>query len=182
MGQAHATINEQRKQIVMDFFVIPRRIARLEYLTARLPFTILDKYIAARYWDDQALPRLSLRLFLGSMDELAGILLADDRISRRGQALMRGTEFPAEASELEAEQEARWAQAGQNLRAAQTAARQAGEQAYEGIKVAAAGQHEQEDDQQAHRKAEADKRRLVKYHPGEAGRPAELATSEHDTT
>ena len=136
----------------MDFFIIPRRMARLQYLTARLPFTIFDKYVVARYLDDQALPRRSFELFLGSMDEIARCLLADGHISRRDDAMMRRPESPAAASGLETNVQARWAQHEENL---QAAASQAGEQAHEGINIAAAYQQEQEDNQQARRKAEA---------------------------
>jgi hypothetical protein len=119
----------------MDFFFIPRRVARLQYMTARLPFTVLDEYVVARYWAEGALPRLGWELFLGSMDGFAGWLLADDHISRRGHAVMRRPESPATASEPETMVQARWAQYEENLQAAQAAAH--------------------EDDQQARRKAEA---------------------------
>ena len=206
----------------MDFFIIPRRMARLQYLTARLPFTIFDKYVVARYWDDRALPRRSFELFLGSMDETARRVLGGDHISRRDDAVMRRPESAAAASELETKVRARWAQYEENL---QAAARQAGEQAHEENKIAAAYQ---QDNQQARREAEAEeapaehaagtraaeaqeapqaaqmripagpdqagaaasrqvpdaagKRRLVRYRPGEAGSPGQLAASEHDTT
>ena len=65
----------------MDLFTIPRQIARLQYMTARLPFTVFDKYVVAPYWNDQALPRLGYESFLESMDGLAGWLLADGDIS-----------------------------------------------------------------------------------------------------
>src|SRR5512142_1200487 len=108
----------------MDLFFIPRRVARLQYMTARLPFTVLDKYVVARYWDERALPRLGLESFLGSMDGFAGWLLADDHISRRGHAEIRRPESPATASEPETMVQERRAQYEENLQAAQAAARQ----------------------------------------------------------
>src|SRR5512135_2321578 len=65
----------------MDLFTIPRQMARLQYMTARLPFTVFDKYVVAPYWNDQALPRLGYQSFLESMDGVAGWLLADGDIS-----------------------------------------------------------------------------------------------------
>jgi hypothetical protein len=81
----------------MDLFVIsrriPRRMARLQYLTARLPFTVLDEYVVPprRLF----LSRLGLRAFLGSVDELAGFLLADGHISRRGHENLRSVQAAA---------------------------------------------------------------------------------------
>lgn len=145
----------------MDFSLIPRRAARLSYETARLPLAILDKRVVAPLWDDQALPRVGLELFLGLVDSAAGWLLADDRISRRGQALTRRTESPAVPGERESTPQARRSQLEEDARAAQEAARQARQQAHERINVS--HQQDQEDGQQAHR--------LVKYLPEEAGHP-----------
>lgn len=144
----------------MDLFIIPRRLARLPYRTARLPLTILDECVVARLWDDQALPRLRFEASLGLMDGVAGWLLADDHISRRSQALMRRIESSAMPDEHETTPQARGAQFEENLRAAQEAARQARQQADERINGTAAYQQQQEDSQQA--------RRLVKYRPEEA--------------
>jgi hypothetical protein len=74
---------------MMNLFTMSRGMARLEYTAVRLPFTLLDERIVARYWHDQGLFRLGFQRFLGSIDELAGWLLADDDISTRGQALTR---------------------------------------------------------------------------------------------
>ena len=99
----------------------------------------------ARYWDGQAVVHRGFELFLGSMDGFAGRLLADDRISRLGQ---------------------------ENLQATRAAARQAREQTHERTKIggqdrvsAAVGQQPPD---------AADKRRLVRYRPGEADRPDQL--------
>ena len=86
----------QRKQITMDP-AVPRSIAKLQYAAARLPFTLLDEYVIARYWGQHALVRVGLERWLGSLDLLAGRLLADDEISRRGETLMRQTRDPAQA-------------------------------------------------------------------------------------
>jgi hypothetical protein len=87
----------QMKQITMDP-AVPRSIAKLQYAAARLPFTLIDEYVIARYWGQHALVRVGLERWLGSLDLLAGRLLADDEISRRGETLMRQTRDPAQAS------------------------------------------------------------------------------------
>jgi predicted transcriptional regulator len=62
---------------------VARRIAKLQYATVRLPFTLLDESVVARYWDRDAFVRVGFERWLGSLDLLAGRLLADDEISRR---------------------------------------------------------------------------------------------------
>jgi hypothetical protein len=89
--RADAASNSWKEQIMMNLFTMSRSMARLEYTTVRLPFTLLDKRIIARYCHDQGLFRLGFQRSLGSIDELAGWLLADDDISRRGQVLTRRT-------------------------------------------------------------------------------------------
>jgi len=68
---------------------LPRSIVKLPYAAARLPFTLLEDFVVARYWDQNAPPRVGFERWLGSLDLFAGRLLADDEISRRGQALIR---------------------------------------------------------------------------------------------
>jgi predicted transcriptional regulator len=76
---------------------VTRRIAKLQYAAARLPFTLLDEAVVARYWDRDAAIRAGFERWLGSLDLLAGRLLADDEISRRGQALIGQSRDPAQA-------------------------------------------------------------------------------------
>lgn len=76
---------------MMNLVAASRSTAKLEYMAVRLPFTLLDECVVARYWHDQGLFRLGFQRFLGSIDELAGWFLADDDISGRGQALTRRT-------------------------------------------------------------------------------------------
>jgi hypothetical protein len=75
---------------------VARRIARLQYAAVRLPLTLLDEGIVVRYWDRDAFVRVGFERWLGSLDLLAGRLLADDEISRRGQALIGRTRAPAQ--------------------------------------------------------------------------------------
>ena len=76
---------------MMNLVTASRSTAKLEYTAVRLPFTLLDECVVARYWHDQGLFRLGFQRFLGSIDELAGWFLADDDITGRGQALTRRT-------------------------------------------------------------------------------------------
>ena len=153
----------------MDLFIIPRRVARLPYETARLPFTILDECVVAR-WEALAVPRVGFELFLGLTDTVAGWLLADDHISGRGQALLRRTESPAMPGERETKPQANRAQLEENLRATREAAHQVGHQAAETISTAAGNQQQQEDRLRLEDAAAG--QRPVKYRPEEeAGDP-----------
>jgi len=79
---------------MMDLTTVPRILAKLEYSAVRLPIACLDEYVLAHYWDEDAPPRSDVRYFLGSLDEVAGWLLADDEIARRGETLRRRTRAP----------------------------------------------------------------------------------------
>ena len=78
----------------MDLTTVPRILAKLEYSAVRLPIACLDECVLAHYWDEDAPPRSDVRYFLGSLDEVAGWLLADDEIARRGETLLRRTRAP----------------------------------------------------------------------------------------
>jgi len=91
----------------MNLVIVSRSMAKLEYTAIRLPFTFLDECVVSRYWHDQGLLRLGFQRFLGSVDELAGWLLADDDIAGRGQALTRRTWHLAVAGEPGTDAQAR---------------------------------------------------------------------------
>jgi hypothetical protein len=141
----------------MGLTTVPARLAKLEYSAIRLPFTLLETHVVARYLDDEAPLRLGFEHFLGSLDGFAGRILSDGDISRRGQALTRRAEFLAKAGELDTKARARRAQAEEKLRAGQAQARQARQQAHTETddKIAAAYRREQEDKQQVRRTADA---------------------------
>ncbi|MGE5290935.1 MAG: hypothetical protein ACM3ML_27820 [Micromonosporaceae bacterium] len=141
----------------MVITTVPRRVAKLEYSAVRLPFWLLEKHVVARYLDDEAALRLGFERLVGSLDTVAGWLLADDAISRRGQALRRRTAFLAKAGKLDTKAQARRAQAEENLHAEQEAARQTREQARREAddKVVAAFHREQEEKQELRRRADA---------------------------
>ena len=132
-------------------------MAKLEYSAVRLPFTLLEEHVVARDCDDEARLRLRFERFLGSLDGVAGWLLADRDISRRGQALRRRAEFLAKADELDTKAQGRRAQAEQELQAGRAAARQTRQQAHAEMDdtIAAVYQREQEDKQQVRRLADA---------------------------
>ena len=81
----------------MDPIALPRSIAKLQYAAVRLPFTVLEQRVVARHRGEGAFVRLGFELWLGSLDRFAGWLLADEQISRRGQALLQRTGHPAKA-------------------------------------------------------------------------------------
>jgi hypothetical protein len=78
-----------------------RNVAKEQYANVRRSLTVFEERVVARYWDEDTPARAGFGRFLGSLDRLAGWLLADDEISRRGQALMRQTEHPAIRGEAE---------------------------------------------------------------------------------
>lgn len=85
MTGADAASSSWKEQIMMNLLNLSRSTAKLQDVTVRLPLTLLGERVIARYWHDQGLFRLSVQCFLGSADELAGWLLTDDDIPRRGQ-------------------------------------------------------------------------------------------------
>jgi hypothetical protein len=88
----------------MDSTAVPRSAARLQYALARLPFTLLQRLVVARCWGEDSPVRLSFERFLGSLDWLAGWLLDDAELARRGEALMRRTRDPWAAATERAEE------------------------------------------------------------------------------
>ena len=83
---------------------VPRNIARLQYAAVRLPFTLLNEQVVARYWDQYAPVRVGFERWLGSLDLIAGRLLDDDEISRQGLTLMRltGDRVPTDGFAMDA--------------------------------------------------------------------------------
>jgi hypothetical protein len=112
MPGADAPSRSWKEQIMMNLVAVSRSTAKLQYTAVRLPFTLLDERVVARYWHDQGLFRLGFQRFLGSADELAGWLLADDDIAGRGQALTRRTWHLAVADQPATGAQPRPAQAG----------------------------------------------------------------------
>jgi hypothetical protein len=80
-----------------------RKLGKLQYAAARLPLSLLDDCVA-RYWPEDAAARVGVERFLGTLDLLAGRLLADDAIRLRGRLLWRsaGSDVWAQATADEA--------------------------------------------------------------------------------
>ena len=93
---------------------LPRSIVKLQYAAARLPFTLLEDFVVTRYWDQNAPVRVGFERWLASLDLFAGRLLADDEISRRGQALMRSSGYLAHTDRAVKDAPAPPTHAGQN--------------------------------------------------------------------
>ena len=51
---------------------VPRSIVKLQYAAARLPLTLLEDHVVARYCGQDALVRVGFERWLGSLDLLAG--------------------------------------------------------------------------------------------------------------
>lgn len=112
----------------MGILTVPRGVAKIEYAVVRLPLSLFEKHVVIRYVDDEAPVRLGFERFIGSLDGVAGWLLADDDIASRGRALRRRAAFLAKADQLDAKAQTRRAQAAEELRDRQEAARQAREE------------------------------------------------------
>lgn len=67
------------------------------YATVRRSLSDFEERVVARYWDADTPVRTSYKQFLSSLDQLAGRLLGDDQLTRRGQ-----DPAPARPAELEA--------------------------------------------------------------------------------
>jgi hypothetical protein len=147
----------RESEAIMGILTVPRRVAKIEYSAVRLPLSLLERHVVARYIDEEAPVRLGFERLVGSLDGVAGWLLTDEAIARRGQALRRRTAFLAKAGQLDAEAQARRARAEKDLHAEQEATRQAREQARREAdeKAAAALHQEQEETQHARRQAGA---------------------------
>jgi hypothetical protein len=147
----------RESEAIMSILTVPRGVAKIEYAAVRLPLSLLEKCVVTRYVDDEAPVRLGFERFLGSLDGVAGWLLADDVIASRGLALRRRAAFLAKADQLDAKAQARRAQAEEELRAEQEAALQAREETRrEADETAFATlRQEQEEMQDARHEAEA---------------------------
>ena len=128
----------------MDPTAVPRSIAKVQYAAVRLPLTVLEERVVARHRGEGAFVRLRFGLFLGSLDRFAGWLLADEHISRRGQALMRQTGHPAKGSAPGTKPPVRQAHDGHIQPAWPAGTRQAGEQDQEMGAAIAADQNQQD--------------------------------------
>ena len=134
----------------MNLLTLPRTVAALEYKALRVPATLLQNQVVVRFLDEDSKLRLGFEKTLGSIDEKAGSLLANDALTERGRVRRRRSEILGKAVQLEEV-------ADQRKQAAEAVLR-------EGTKKAeqtrtAARQQQQTDVQAALREEQADKRR-----------------------
>jgi hypothetical protein len=94
-----------------------RTLMYLPYQAARAPLALLDAQLVRRLRDDSP-PRLALEQVLGSIDEVAGRLLKDENIERRGTDLRHRAGKVIHARQLEHQAAARRTGATQTLQKA----------------------------------------------------------------
>lgn len=85
-------------------------VISLPYELARLPLSVVDKTLAGRL-DETSTPRVTLDRTIGSADKIAGALLGNVGIARRGADRIERSDKLLTAARLEQEAEARLQQA-----------------------------------------------------------------------
>ncbi len=87
----------------MDPVTTLRKLGKVNYAVARLPLSLLDACVV-RHWHEDAVARVGFDRYLGTLDLLAGRLLADETIRQRGWLLWHsaGSDVWAQATADEA--------------------------------------------------------------------------------
>lgn len=151
----------------MNLLTLPRTVAAIEYKALRLPATLLQSQVVVRFLEEDSKLRLGFEKTLGSLDEKAGALLANESLAERGRVLRRRSEILGKAVELEAVADQRKQAAEAVLRAGTKQAEKTRTAALDGQRkgVATALQSEQEDkrraEQQASAQVRAEQERIV---------------------
>jgi hypothetical protein len=101
----------------MNVLTVPRTAAALEYKVLRLPATVVETQLVARFLDEESRVRLAYEKALGNVDAAVGRLLDDEALTRRGTALSRRAEVLENAVALEEKAAQRKAEADEALRA-----------------------------------------------------------------
>jgi hypothetical protein len=86
----------------MNVLTLPRSVAAIEYKALRLPATLLQSHVVVRFLDEDSKLRLGFERALGGLDEKAGSLFGNAKLSERGRVLRRRSEILGKAVELEA--------------------------------------------------------------------------------
>jgi hypothetical protein len=107
----------------MNVLTVPRTVASLEYSVLRAPAALVESKLIGRL-DEESRVRLAYERALGSIDQVVGRLLADEKISRRGTALARRADVLETAVRLEEKAEQRKAAADEALREQKSAAQE----------------------------------------------------------
>lgn len=166
----------------MNVLTLPRSVAALEYKALRLPATLLQTHVVVRFLDEDSKLRLGFEKALGSMDEKAGSLFANDDLADRGRVLRRRSEILGKAVELETVADQRKAAAEASLREGTKKADAKREQARtsqrEGVQQAL--RQEQAEKQRVEREAKARVEAEKKRVEAEAKAKAKAVTSKLD--
>lgn len=102
---------------------ITNTLIMLPYELARLPLTTIDG-VLSRQLPESSLPRTTLGRAIGSADKLAGALMRNDQLARRGADRLERSAKLAKAENLEAQAESQREEASEVVEAArQEAAR-----------------------------------------------------------
>jgi hypothetical protein len=150
----------------MNALTVPRKAAALEYSLLRLPVQLIESQVVTRFLEDDSALRLGFERALGTLDETAGRLFADEQLVRRGHALRRRSDVLADAARLEEQAAQRKAEADAELRADEQRVaaerKQAEKTRREGVRSATAAERAEKKRVAAQAKAreQAEKRRI----------------------
>jgi hypothetical protein len=148
----------------MNALTVPRKAAALEYSLLRLPVQLIESQVVTRFLEDDSALRLGFERALGTLDETAGRLFADEQLVRRGHA--RRSDVLADAARLEEQAAQRKAEADAELRADEQRVaaerKQAEKTRREGVRSATAAERAEKKRVAAQAKAreQAEKRRI----------------------
>jgi hypothetical protein len=167
----------------MNVLTLPRSVAALEYKALRLPATLLQSQVVVRFLDEDSKLRLGFERTLGTLDEKAGSLLANDTLTERGRVLRRRSEILTKAVELEEVAEQRKMAAEATLREGSKKADQQREQARKAQRenVQETLRDEQADKQRAGREAKARATAEKKRIEQQARAKAQAVTAQLDS-
>lgn len=151
---------------------------KVPYTLVRLPLDLFEKNVIARRLPDESPLRLGFERALGSLDEVAGRLLGDEELRRRGNALVHRAEFAAKAATLETKAAARREEADAELDGAKKSAAQQRSDAEKAKQDELASAREAKAKDQA--KAKQDAAKLEQEAKAEADRRAAAKSREAD--
>jgi membrane protein involved in colicin uptake len=148
----------------MSLVDIPLSILRFQYKLVRIPLDLFENNVV-QTWSTEAPARLVYERTVGSIDQKVGHILGDKQTQQRGTEQVHHADELARAKRLEAEADAKEAEADQKLKASReaaekerTAAAKAADEATEKAR-AEAEQRKKDAAHEAEQKAAADKKR-----------------------
>lgn len=108
----------------MDILTVPKTVASFEYAAARLPLTLVETQLVARFLPEDSEVRLGFEKALGSLDVQVARLIGSSKLASSGAALSRKAEMLTKAVQLEEKASARKQQALEQLQQTTAAAGQ----------------------------------------------------------